>query len=430
MTTLALPDDYGGGLRELYVTDSAFEPITVVDETTFKRQKQGGGTVTATDGPTIAMIYRSADAGATESERYTIEVYPSPAGTVTVDYFYDSIPDMIGTTSEYPFGAQLHGETMVASCLAVTEFRENEGAKGEFYASFLLALTSSITRDKSDRASQAQQAIYSQTSVELTGLAVTYPYLVSEIGKVMGYGAEPNGFTNAERHVVERTLQSGLRQFYYPPVLPGEEKVHRWSFLTPIGTLATVSATEDYDLPNTLSSIRGSLTFTGDNRYHNIEIIPESRLRYMRSSNTSTTSFPIYAAVRPKDGGTTGTAEQLQEIMLYPTPNAVYNLEYRYELRPTALTTTNLYSLAGPEHGETILGSCMAVVENDVGGVEYAKFMLNLRRSVISDGANEGADSYGYNGNGNGVSGGQYNGGRGQWHGQLFDTTYSNTLWD
>ncbi len=137
VTTLALPDDYGGGLKELYVTDSAFEPITVVDETYFKRQKQGGGTVTATSGPTIAMIYRSADAGATESERYTIEVFPTPAGTVTVDYFYDSIPDMIGTASEYPFGAQIHGETMVASCLAVTEFRENEGAKGEFYASFM-----------------------------------------------------------------------------------------------------------------------------------------------------------------------------------------------------------------------------------------------------------------------------------------------------
>ncbi len=280
-----------------------------------------------------------------------------------------------------------------------------------------------------DKASQARQSIYSQTSVELSTLAVTYNYLVSEIGRVMGYGAEPNAFSNAERHAVERTLQSGLRQFYYPQVIPGQEKVHRWSFTTPLGTLATVAATDDYDLPSTLSSIRGALTFTGDNRYHNIEIIPESRLRYMRSSNTSTTSFPIYAAVRPKSGGTIGTAEQLQEIMLYPTPNAVYNLEYRYELRPATMTSTNLYSLAGPEHGETILCSCMAVIENDVNGPEYSKFMLELRRSVISDGANEGADNYGYNGNGNG-SGAGYNGAGGTWHGHNFNTTYSGTLWD
>lgn len=399
-TTLALPDDFGGGLRELYITSHAYRPIIIVDETQFKRQKNSASPATATDGPTIGMIYRSAGAGASESDRYTLEVYPVPDDNLTLDYFYDSIPDALSDAAPYPNGAQLYGELLVASCLQVVEFRKNEGAKGEFYQEFMALLAASVAKDRAQRRERASNSIFSQDAAELSSLAVTYPLLLSETGQALGFGAEPNAYSNHEWMVTRRTMNRGMQMLYYPKVLQGERTPHRWNGLKQIGTVTTAADDSDYDLPTNLASIIGDLVFTTESWHHTVKIIPEAMMRMKLNANSTSSGMPQFAAVRNKVGGTTGTAEQTQELLLWPIPSGVWTLQYMYMIRPTGVDATNLYTLLGPEHGETILNACLAAAEADPNGPRHIDFMRSLESSVLRDRDNHHPDFFGYNGNG------------------------------
>lgn len=71
-------------------------------------------------------------------------------------------------------------------------------------------------------------------------LAVDYDELRERIGPVLGYGR--SGWTSDEASEIDDCLRSGLRQFYAPPPLSGQEIAHQWSFLKPTVTFDTVVA--------------------------------------------------------------------------------------------------------------------------------------------------------------------------------------------
>ena len=396
VSTFVLPDDYGGGLTTIESTALDAPSIPIMDRSEFERQKVGGTTPTGT--PKSATIYVSAAASNTESERYTVELFPQPDANLTLAYEYDIIPDAITTSVDYPFGAQLHSETILASCLAILEMRGNEGEPGPFYGTFVAQLKTSIALDDSLVIGGGRESLHPTTAPSLTTLASDYNHLRATMGAEMGFGYNPQTYTFNEQAQINEYMLIGLRQFYWPIAVPGDRGIHDWSFLRPVTTLATVASQEDYDLPIAVGSVLGTFTYSTADRYPDIIIVPEQMIRSYRSSNVVTTSFPTHAAVRSKSDDATG--ENVFELMLWPKPDAVYTLKYQYNLRPDKITATNLYTFAGPEHGETLREACLSAIEDDPQGKHYTKFIALLAASIARDKAKSTPEYFGQNGDG------------------------------
>lgn len=217
-------------------------------------------------------------------------------------------------------------------------------------------------------------------------LSVSYPELLKEISFYLGFGRDLN-LTPNNLDLINSIIRAGIRQFYYPPLLPGENHQHIWSFLKPTVSINTVASDSDYDLPDDCGGIEGNLTFSSSTTYApQITVIPESKLIDLQNSISSVSGKPYYAAVRPKVfSGNTG---QRLELLLYPTPDTVYTLYYKKIVLVSDLSVSAPYPYGGSSHGETILNSCLSVAEkrlNDTHGVHFEDFMRSLQSSIERD---------------------------------------------
>lgn len=98
-------------------------------------------------------------------------------------------------------------------------------------------------------------------------LAITLADLRAEVQRFMGYGRTTAwiSLNTTFQSDVTSIIQRGLRQFYYPPVLPGEASAHQWSFLSksddlpmpaPLTTTQTVTvAAGQATMPNNQASL-------------------------------------------------------------------------------------------------------------------------------------------------------------------------------
>jgi hypothetical protein len=101
-------------------------------------------------------------------------------------------------------------------------------------------------------------------------------------------------------------------------------------------------------------------------------------------------------AVRPK--AFDATVGQRWYAVFDPTPDAAYDLEYSYKVEPGALTATNHHPLGGPEIGELILQSCLAVAEQryrDGPGIHTQVFLAKLQAAIANDAQSFSPDSLG-----------------------------------
>lgn len=175
-----------------------------------------------------------------------------------------------------------------------------------------------------------------------------------------------------------------------------------------VGKKFAIATTGDYQLPDDFGSICGPFTYTGTTAYAPIPVVSEAQIRRMRQGS-DTTGFPKYAAIRPKKPpASTGVAlfdppahdpshptirvpfGQRFEVMVWPTPDQLYELEYRYNILPNALTTDafNEYPAGGAAHSETILASCLAAAERRIEGTKgqrWEEFMGLLAGSIARD---------------------------------------------
>lgn len=231
-----------------------------------------------------------------------------------------------------------------------------------------------------------------------SSLALGYPELTAEIGWALGYGRGPTWDSDKTTHI-ENILKEGVQQFYYPPPLPGEAVPHQWTFLRPIVSFNTVDGDYDYDLPDDFSGIEGDLTFDPGDGYLPVRLVGEADIRKLRQpADTPTSGRPLMAAVRPLTSD--GTDGQRFELILHPTPDGVYTLNYRTQAIFSKLTTTNPYPLGGAVHARTVLKSCLAAVEDStekVRGTAWKSFVEALQHSVQHD-RSQSPRNLGYNG--------------------------------
>ncbi len=219
------------------------------------------------------------------------------------------------------------------------------------------------------------------------------------IGTHLGYGPTSGNWTTAQSDEITDILNSGVRQFYYPPPIQGLA-YHEWTFLKPTDTVPTVADTANYTMEDDFGGIDGSLTFaTADNGWKEIEIIGEGRIRVLQQNNPVSTGRPQYACIRPV--ATDGASGQRWQMTLWPTPDAVYTLTLVKDVLPSALSALNPYPYGGMAHSETILESCLAIAEqryDDEEGIHARLFTKQLAASIERDRRANAIEFFGYNG--------------------------------
>ncbi|MBA7690482.1 hypothetical protein ES703_99010 [subsurface metagenome] len=155
----------------------------------------------------------------------------------------------------------------------------------------------------------------------------------------------------------------------------------------------------NYDLPDDFGGLEGDMVYPEGANKSNVRIIGEGKIRSLRAGTTSRTD-PQFAAIRPKVHTTT-TVGQRFEIMFFPAPSVAGVLSYKMLVLPSLLVTTTItHPYGGAMHGETILASCLAVVESQEDerrGLKWQEFMDRLAASIQIDKRMISADHFGYN---------------------------------
>lgn len=333
---------------------------------------------------------------------YEALLYPTPDAAYTLEGRYPIEPPILSDDNIYPLGGAQHAETILESCLAAAEkimFPED----GERFHSqrFAQLLVASLEADMALGA--AVESPWPLDTLD-ESLGLTKRILSRKIGEFLKYGAHDGTWTAAQQAKVADVLRDGLRKFYDPVALPGQNLPHDWSFLAPVGQLQLQSGVYEYDLPADFAMLAGSLTYApGTNvLYPPIAIRSEFDVRH-ELQYTDAASRPFMAAVRvkPSDGGT-GTRYQL---IVYPSPDGNYDVSFRYKINPLELESDVALPLGGQAHAQTLIEACLAAAELSVGGApgpHEAEFTRRLVASVGHDLKVTCPDTFGYLGDGRG----------------------------
>ena len=173
----------------------------------------------------------------------------------------------------------------------------------------------------------------------------------------------------------------------------------------------------DYFLPNDFGGIVGpTISFDATTGFAPIDITSESRVNRLRQDNRVTQTFrPRLAAIRPVTtgegilAGNLASPGQRWELMLWPIPDNVYTLHYRYLVAVDDLGTSGTdRPPGGMFHGETILASCMAMAESMLEQAPAVRlreeaYMKRLVASISLDRQLTSPDSLGIEGDATGL---------------------------
>ncbi|MFA5186695.1 MAG: hypothetical protein WC551_09485 [Patescibacteria group bacterium] len=232
-----------------------------------------------------------------------------------------------------------------------------------------------------------------------SSLSIGYTDLRQEVGGFLGYGRTIASWSAARIATIDRIVQSGVRQVYFPPAVNvsgsnEEATVHEWSWLRPTTTLPTVADDGDYDLPDDFGRLVGKFHYAANVHRAAIYVVSVGDLLDMRA-HYDQNDAPRYVAIRYK--ASTGVSGQRQEALFWPEPDAVYTLSYEYEAYTGVLSDTYPYPLGGMQLAELYIESCLSIAEqrpNDEIGIHTAKFQLLLAAAVYRD-MQRGARNFG-----------------------------------
>lgn len=232
-----------------------------------------------------------------------------------------------------------------------------------------------------------------------------YDTIRREIGRELGLSRDPTTWSANTVSDVDDIIQSGYRKALFPPILPGERTSHQWNFLNPIGTMQLQSGVDDYLMPYDFAGLIGDFTFFGDNNslVSSVAFVSESEIRKMRSHDKGTqlAQYPRYVAIR--QDRQSGMTQQTQWAMFWPTPDAMYTVQYQYYTNPGKLDANNPTPPGGSDQVELFRSAILSEVElflEDMQGVRYSNFLNQLQAAVSRDRTTSAPARLGYNGNG------------------------------
>ena len=89
-------------------------------------------------------------AGAT-GQRYEVMWYPTPDAAYAMSYQKIVLSYKLDDATPYPLGGMAHGETILASCMAVAELEKNDSI-GPWNAKWIERMVASISADRNHKA--------------------------------------------------------------------------------------------------------------------------------------------------------------------------------------------------------------------------------------------------------------------------------------
>lgn len=223
-------------------------------------------------------------------------------------------------------------------------------------------------------------------------LAVDYSTLCQEVAHFLGY--DPDALTKRQKTEVDRYVQSGVRQFYFPPPIDGVEADFEWDFLTADGTVALSPTFESYLLPDDFGHFAGPLVVAGEKEP--LRLVPHADLIRARAAAPSATGTPRLASVIAFS--TYGDGGQRRALLVWPLPASETELSFTCVSAGSKLDATdNPFPLGGPAYAELVIESCLAVAEqraNDEAGAHTAKFQ-QLLAAMAQKSRRSGAHEFG-----------------------------------
>lgn len=236
-----------------------------------------------------------------------------------------------------------------------------------------------------------------------SGLSLSRNDLRSQVGCMAGFGLTYSDYSSDQLTAVDRAIDIGLRKFYLPVPVQGEKTSHTWSFLKPVRRLSLVEGVTEYDLSDDFAGLVGGVFLSPDDlNWSNIEVTNPARILAARQRGTSTVSAaPSMVAISVIES--TGETPTRYTMMVDPSPDQGYSLQFEMHVNPFQLSATAAYPLGGQPHAETLRESCLAAWEqnfNDERGLHSQEFMERLVASVNYDRKAMGPKSFGYNGDG------------------------------
>lgn len=348
--------------------------------------------------PRYCALSRESVGGDTRSLSKLL-LYPVPDAIETIQVEYVANPQTLSEISQFPPGGAEHAETVLAACFHVIAQRTGEGLE---QAINLLQdrMTASIVTDNAS-ARPTTDGVW----VEDDG-RFNLAYCSRMIGRHIGAGPNPKVWSHQQEQLLAEILRQGLRKVYNPPILPGENYPHDFSFLRPIGDLITSSGVSEYDLPLDFVQFFGPMTYKQDDAvlYTAIKFVGEERIRQLLQRPEASTR-PSRAAVRVKSSGDAmGTR---YELLLWPVPDDSYNLEYRYRINPDTSKANLLPSLdskidihGGDRFSEMYIEAMMLCADYIMGkkrSEHEERFLRAVHSAVGQDRLTNATDSQGYN---------------------------------
>lgn len=209
----------------------------------------------------------------------------------------------------------------------------------------------------------------------------------TRIADFLGWTRDAGNWSGDEIDRLDEIVNAGYLQFIYPVPVEGESVAHNWSFLRPKYEFDTIASTYTYDLPAAYGAPVGDMFYEEDEDEHRIVRHVSPAMIDRNRAVDDAEGRPHQFALRPK--AVVMTAAQVTELLLYPTPDAIYGLVTRYDAKVDPWTETNMYPLGGQAHFDTILQSCRDIAaaryKDDPRGREHDLFLERLRASVEAD---------------------------------------------
>jgi len=265
-------------------------------------------------------------------------------------------------------------------------------------------------------------------------LNLTIEQIKSKLGSFAGWGRgnvlySDKAWSAKQQAEIDDAAQSGLRRFYFPAPVDDSGSSYNWSFLTPVSTVLLATGASTVLLPDDFGGIEGKLTIqttSTTKQPWRIDWRNEGQIREMYAVTPTRSGCPMYAVVRPLKG-TEVNRSQKWELFIFPLADKDYTIQLTYYVNPNYLDGTTPYAYGGAQHSETILESCLAVMEerlDDASNVHASAFASRLLASISMDRRNKPA-KMGYNGdrsdNANSVNQWRYGSGVATINGISFD---------
>jgi hypothetical protein len=164
-----------------------------------------------------------------------------------------------------------------------------------------------------------------------------------------------------------------------------------------------------YDMPSDFGGMKGTFAFRDGDGYSPVNLTNWSNVQTMRSQSSIRKDIPEFAAIIPKDTDNDSTTAQTSQVILWPFPDKIYDLNFVYTVFVESISDDatndaddNNVPIGGMMHGETIIASCLAVAEQMIDefnnpGKNQARFIERLAASISYDRRNMLPDGFGYN---------------------------------